>query len=321
MASTRTTSDFFAYPVRDSSTSSGMSAQAQADYQRDGPTAAVYNEWMRELFEPGYSRLQELVDAGHPSDEDVREVLALSTDWQTFRDVVLLLRSKKVLPDAQLRHFQAYEKALLKLLGRFWAAWYHHSGEHIEPKDIKQSPFAWERLNKASQDKVKKWLASKNIDYERIRSKALSGTMKGKGRRAHAEYRDMFKRDWPIFLAGVARFVASGGPNGRMNELSVPTKAFREFPGWQTRFTLMSLMGTIVKEGEEGDEAEYLRDPITAGGALSVEAVQRLAILKSKDKLDNFIKAVFITISFVLDILDMADSAAEQAVCVFCAMM
>ena len=36
----------------------------------------------------------------------------------------------------------------------------------------------------------------------------------------------------------------------------------------------MSLMGTIVKEGEEGDEAEYLRDPITAGGALSVEAVQ-----------------------------------------------
>ena len=44
--------------------------------------------------------------------------------------------------------------------------------------------------------------------------------MKGKGRRAHAEYRDMFKRDWPIFLAGVARFVASGGPNGRMNELS-----------------------------------------------------------------------------------------------------
>ncbi|KAL1715929.1 hypothetical protein EV715DRAFT_255693 [Schizophyllum commune] len=309
MASTRTTSDFFTYPVRDSSTSSGMSAMAQADYQRDGPTAAVYNEWMRELFEPGYSRLQELVDAGHPSDEDVREVLALSTDWQTFRDVVLLLRSK-----------HGYEKALLKLLGRFWAAWYHHSGEHIEPKDIKQSPFAWERLNEASQDKVKKWLAAKNIDYERLRSKVLSGTVKGKGRHAHAEYREMFKGHWPIFLAGVARFVASGGPNGHMNELSVPTKAFREFPGWQTRFTLMSLMGAIGKEGE-GEEARYLRDPITAGGALSVEAVQRLAILKSKDKLDDFIMAAFMTTSFVLDILDMADSAAEQAVCVFCAMM
>ncbi|KAI5830580.1 hypothetical protein K523DRAFT_239522 [Schizophyllum commune Tattone D] len=319
MASTRTASDFLTYPMRDSSTSSGMSAMAQADYLRDGKAVAVYNEWMRELFEPGASRLQDLVDAGHPSGEDVREVLALSADWETFRGVVL--RKEHVLPDAQLRHFKGYEKALLKLLGRFWAAWYRHSGEYIEPKDIKQSPFVWERLNKASQDKVKRWLASKNIDYERIRSKALSGTMKGKGRHAHAEYREMFKRDWPIFLAGVARFVASGGPSGRMNELSAPTKAFREFPGWQTRFTLMSLMEAIAKEGEEGKEAEYLLDPITAGGAISVEAVRRLAITKSKDKLDTFIMAAFMTTSFVLDMLDMADSAAEQAVCVFCAMM
>ncbi|KAI5898858.1 uncharacterized protein SCHCODRAFT_02487358 [Schizophyllum commune H4-8] len=319
MASTRTASDFLTYPVRDSSTSSGMSAQAQADYLRDGKAAAVYNEWMRELFKPGASRLQELVDAGHPSDEDVREVLALSANWETFRAVVLVLRGELVLPDAQLRHFREYEKALLKLLGRFWAAWYRHSDEYIEAKGIEQSPFAWERLNKASQDKVKKWLASKNIDYERIRSKALSGTMKGKGR--HAEYREMFKREWPIFLAGVARFVASGGPNGRMNELSVPTKAFREFPEWKTRFTIMSLMREIVKEGEEGKEAECLRDPITAGGALGVEAVQDLAIMKSKDKLDNFIMAAFMTTSFVRDMLDMADSAAEQAVCVFCAMM
>ncbi|KAL1746844.1 hypothetical protein HDZ31DRAFT_33252 [Schizophyllum fasciatum] len=191
--------------------------------------------------------------------------------------------------------------------GRFWGLHYR-AHEACRPARVEDSPFFLGAYGDAPVlARVRDWFAARGLSFARLCAMFDTQSSGDVQRRYRAYLGDDdldSRRFWQIFLAGLARSLSC--------PQSLVSLEFRSLPEWQARFPVLALdlNGDITM-------LDYFQDPITLGGAFALLTVSPMTSGSRTEREQYLMFSMFTIIDYVLDTLGMADSCAEQAICVF----
>ncbi|KAL1740130.1 hypothetical protein HDZ31DRAFT_48117 [Schizophyllum fasciatum] len=314
MENNYTESDFLTFPPHDAQYRLGFTPPSREH-------VAIYNAWFRTYFSPAIGQLRNRVD--NPVEDrwvdlaHVRETLQFSQNWLTFSEVATKMELTRTL----FVHLDRQDDEVTDILGEFWGHYYTHSDEIARPRSVDQSPFFFEDLELDAMAAVLAWFSVGGLDIKAMEKMVRTGNT------PYSDLSDILVdpscnlRYWHIFLAGVARHMASDqsvySVELQCSRLLQPSLRFREIPGWQARFPIMAK----ASERDEVMGMGKILDPVTLGRVYALRKPDTLWDPSLEIRTCNVFFGVFGIISFVLEELEMTDSAAEQAICAWLELM
>ncbi|KAL1751855.1 hypothetical protein FB107DRAFT_293614 [Schizophyllum commune] len=274
-------------------------ARAAEETRLYGAQIAIQNAWCRDYFFPAAARVQDWIDNSEVDEAHAAIALAYSRNWITF-EAHLRVTSSSIDANAL-----ADRNIILAPLGLFWEKFYALY-ESCEDRSVDKSPFRIKKLDPALLWRLHEWFEDRNLHFQsmddRFTKRSSDESQEGSPADQHDETDR--KRYWNIFLASLARSLASD-TDGR---LKVPSPSFREKLEWKARFPALD---------KDLNGVEYIRDPITLGGAIGLVNPDILTTGDVKSKTEYLVQNIFRIIGIVLDEYKLGDAAAEQAVCTF----
>ncbi|KAI5896111.1 uncharacterized protein SCHCODRAFT_02568293 [Schizophyllum commune H4-8] len=274
-------------------------ARAAEETRLHGAQTAICNAWCRDYFFPAAERVQGWVNNSEVDEAHAAMALAFSRNWITFEahlhDTSSFINSNAV----------ADRHTVLAPLGLFWEKFYalYESGED---RRVEDSPFYIKELDPALLCRLHAWFEDLDLRFQSMDDMFLmkSTDESQEGSPADSHGKTDRRRYWNIFLAGLARSLASDTDR----RLKVPSPSFREKLEWKARFPILD---------KDLNGVKYVRDPITLGGAVGLVDPDILLTGDAKSKTEYLLQNMCRIIDIVLDDYKLGDAAAEQAMCTF----
>ncbi|KAI5830587.1 hypothetical protein K523DRAFT_351519 [Schizophyllum commune Tattone D] len=211
-----------------------------------------------------------------------RQALELSQDWSQFVDA---MKQLKLSPQAE-QQLRDRTLALLRTLSQYWSN-YHNAFEKRGP-DVLLVP-----ILRAEMSKMVGWFSNLKIDAVIFDERLTQG-----GRCPN--YLEIFRH-------ALCHRIRNKG--------EWPSARFREIAAWKNRFSFMArcLLPEI-------NDAGYLRDPVTIGGAVGQHVMKDFFDAYTARKTGNMVSCLVSSTTMIIDHcarLGMPDYSAVQAVWAF----
>ncbi|KAI5896096.1 uncharacterized protein SCHCODRAFT_02723920 [Schizophyllum commune H4-8] len=281
-----------------------LSFEAKENARKYGKDSGLFIQWFCALVQPCAEWLL------HPrnfkfSDNEVREVLVFSQEWLALLD---FSKEFALRTEEQREVLYGYKCDIPAALGGYWGA-FHAAWELCPERRVKDSPYNFSKLDIRALGYVRKWFNDAGLPlsdmcqmFEDLPSEVIQERYQylfdTKGRKNEPDTR----RYWSIFLAGLARCLVRESLNMSGHKPYERQERFRVF---------------VPIARERLSWLECIKDPVTFGGAMALKEPATFHNGSPSDREAYIVRNMLAICSYVLTDLCMAESSAEQAICMF----